>query len=75
MASAPPHLLSEENARLQSRHNIPVEDDITLPEGWVRNSVALRLSGHEHLDYNDLVRTSMQWEERVDPKYDVSMSY
>ena len=44
-------MLSVENARLPSRHNISVEDDVTLLEGWVRNTVngpmVLWLSGKE----------------------------
>ena len=44
-----PYVLSLETARLSSRHQLPVDDDATLPDGWVRSAasipVAPRLSG------------------------------
>jgi hypothetical protein len=75
----PRTMLSEEEARLYIRNNTPLEPGVTLPEGWVTNivnvPVAPRLSGQARVDYINLCRTAMSWEERRDPKYAVSAPY
>ena len=54
-ANAPPYVLSLETMRLCSCHSVPVEDDATLPDGWVMNDVnvpvASWLSGQERVDF------------------------
>ena len=53
--NAPPYVLSLETVRLCSRHQVPVADVATLPDGWVRSAanipVAPRLSGQERIDF------------------------
>ena len=46
-ANTPPYVMSLENAWLCSHHNIPLEDDVTLPEGWVTNAVKYAYGGRK----------------------------
>ena len=42
--NAPPYVLSLETARLSSRHQLPVSDDPTLPDGWVRSAAKIPMA-------------------------------
>ena len=67
------------DARLCSRHSVPVEGDASLPEGWTRNAVnvpvAPRLSGQERTDFVKQKGMEMSYEQKLDPKYSISAPY
>ena len=77
--NAPPYVLSLETARVSSRHQLPVDDDATLPDGWVRSAanipVAPRLSGEERIDFLKRKWMEMSYEQKLDPKYSISAPY
>ena len=77
--NAPPYVLSLETARLSSRHQMPVPDDATLPDGWVRSvaniPVAPRLSGQDRVEFVSRKWTEMPYEQKLDPKYSISAPY
>ena len=77
--SARPYVVSLETARLTSRHRLPVDDDATLPDGWVRSAanipVAPRLSGQDRVEFVSRKWTEMPYVQKLDAKYSISAPY